>query len=69
MVRVAFLKCFTAKAAFSVRMAGCGLERRIFQYLHKANPDGVLIWDTKRLVEKCGFAPPNKNEPMPPTAH
>src|SRR5258708_6762866 len=32
------------------------------------SPDGVLLWDTKHLAAKCGFAPPNTTESMPPKA-
>ena len=32
------------------------------------SPDGVLLWDTKHLAAKCGFAPPNATESMPPKA-
>ena len=30
------------------------------------SPDGVVLWGTKQLAERCGFAPPNINEPPPP---
>jgi WD40 repeat protein len=32
------------------------------------SPDGVLLWDTKRLVAKCGFAPLNTTDSVPPKA-
>lgn len=30
------------------------------------SPDGVVLWDTEHLAARCGFAPPNTNEPPPP---
>ena len=32
------------------------------------SPDGVLLWDTKRLMAKCGFGPLNATEPARLTA-
>lgn len=32
------------------------------------SPDGVLLWDTKHLAAKCGFAPPNTSDSMSPKA-
>jgi WD40 repeat protein len=32
------------------------------------SPDGVLLWDTKRLTAKCGFGPTNTTESAPSTA-
>jgi WD40 repeat protein len=32
------------------------------------SPDGVLLWDTKHLAAKCGFAPPNTTDSMPAKA-
>jgi WD40 repeat protein len=31
------------------------------------SPDGVVLWDTKHLAERCGFAAPNINDPPLPT--
>ena len=31
------------------------------------SPDGVLLWDTKRLAAKCGFSSPNATESASPT--
>jgi WD40 repeat protein len=31
------------------------------------SPDGVVLWDTKQLAERCGFAPPSTKEPPLPT--
>jgi WD40 repeat protein len=32
------------------------------------SPDGVLLWDTKHIAAKCGFAPRNTTDSMPPKA-
>lgn len=29
------------------------------------SPDGVFLWDTKRLAAKCGFGPPSTSESVP----
>jgi len=33
------------------------------------SPDGVLMWDTKHISAKCGFAPPNTAESAPSAPH
>lgn len=32
------------------------------------SPDGVMLWDTKRLAAKCGFGPLDTADPAPPTS-